>query len=83
LRALGRLDQASEAIERAVSWARANGEPDGWFHEEAAEISAALGREDAAREHARLALPLLFEADGSLADDAERLGRLRRLAGET
>jgi hypothetical protein len=43
---------------------------------------AALGRNEDAREQARLALPLLLKADSSLEDDPERLGQLRTLAGE-
>jgi tetratricopeptide (TPR) repeat protein len=81
-RALGRHEEAAEALEQAVSWAESQGSPDGWFHEELAEAYAALGRHAEAREQARLALPLLLEADASFADDTERADRLRRLAGE-
>ena len=77
LRALGRPAEAAAALEQAV----AAGEPDGWFHEELAEDYAALGREVDAREQARLALPLLLESDASLSADAERVARLRALAG--
>jgi tetratricopeptide (TPR) repeat protein len=80
LRALGRPGEAATLLEQAVSWAQEEGEPDGWFHEELAEDYAALGREADAREQARLALPLLLEADGSLKADHERVDRLRRLA---
>lgn len=80
LRALGRPDEAAALLEQAVAWAQAEGQPDGWFHEELAEDYAALGRDDEASEQARLALPLLVETDPSFAEDAERSARLRRLA---
>jgi tetratricopeptide (TPR) repeat protein len=80
LRALGRPAEAAQALEQAVSWAESEGKPDGWFHEELAEDYAALGRVGEAREQARLALPLLLEADESFERDGDRAGRLRRLA---
>jgi len=82
LRALGRSAEAVPLLEQAATWAIESGAPDGWFHEELAEEYAAIGREDDAYEHARLARPLLLEADPSFADDAERSARLRQLAGE-
>lgn len=75
LRTLGRAQEAAELLEQAIAWTNSAGEPDGSFHEELAESYAALGRNDEAREHARLALTLL-ELDG------ERLERLRTLGGE-
>ena len=81
LRALGRSDEAVPLVEQAAAWAEAEGAPDGWYHEELALEYAALGRGGDAREHARLAIPLLEAADPSLADDAERWAALRRLAG--
>jgi tetratricopeptide (TPR) repeat protein len=78
LRALGRPGEAAALLEQAVSWAESEGRPDAWFHEELAEDYAALGRHAEAREQARVALPLLPEAEG----DDERVDRLRRLAGE-
>jgi tetratricopeptide (TPR) repeat protein len=82
LRALGRPAEAAALLEQAVSWAEAEGKPDGWFHEELAEVYAALGRETEARDQARLAIPLLLEADASFAGDSERTARLRLLAGQ-
>lgn len=82
LRALGRPAEAVPLLEQAVAWARSEGSPDGWFHEELAESYAALGREEEAREHARAALQLLPDADASFQHDAVRSGRLSRLAGE-
>jgi tetratricopeptide (TPR) repeat protein len=82
LRALGRAGAAAPLLEEAVAWAEAAGRPDGWFHEELAEDYAALGRGEDAREQARLALPLLLEADPAFSADAERFARLRTLAGE-
>ena len=78
LRALGRPEEAAQLLEQAVAW----DESDGWFREELAEDYAALGRNDDAREQARLALPLLIAADPSFAGDEDRANRLRRLAGE-
>jgi tetratricopeptide (TPR) repeat protein len=83
LRALGRPAEAAATLEQAVAWTRTAGEPDGWFHEELAEDYAALGRNDEAREQARLALPLRVAADPSLPADRDRLARLRALAGES
>ena len=59
----------------------AEGAPDGWYHEALAESAAALGRADEAQHNAELALSLLPEADPSFAEDDERVGRLRELAG--
>ena len=81
LRALGRPAEAVPLLEQATTWAIESGSPDGWFHEELAEEYAAVGRDDEAREHARLALPLLEEADPSFAEDADRKARLGSLAG--
>lgn len=82
LRALGRSAEAVPLLEQATTWAIESGSPDGWFHEELAEEYAAIGLDDEAHEHARLALPLLLEADSSFAEDADRSTRLRQLAGE-
>jgi tetratricopeptide (TPR) repeat protein len=82
LRALGRPDEAAALLEQAVSWAKTEGRPDGWFHEELAEDYAALGREGEAREQAERALTLLLEEDESFESETERVARLRRLAGE-
>jgi len=80
LRALGRPDEAAALVEQAVAWADAEGRPDGWYHEELAEIYAALGRGDDAREHASRALELLPAADPGFETDVERSTRLRKLA---
>lgn len=82
LRALGRSAEAVPLLQQATTWAIESGAPDGWFHEELAEEYAAVGRADEVHEHARLALPLLLDADPSFAEDAERSVRLRQLAGE-
>lgn len=80
LRALGRPVEAAAQLEQAVAWAQSEGSPDGWFHEELAEDYAALGRDADAREQAKLARPLLLDADSSFESDTERVARLRRLA---
>jgi tetratricopeptide (TPR) repeat protein len=82
LRALGRPAEAAALLERAVAWARENGMPDGWFHEELAETYAALGRHPEAAEHARLAIDLLDQSDSDFPGDTTRTTRLRTLAGE-
>jgi tetratricopeptide (TPR) repeat protein len=81
LRALGRAEEAVPQLEQAVVSATRRGTSDGWLHEELAEEYAALGRADDAREHARLAIPLLEETDPTLAEDQERRARLAALAG--
>ena len=83
LRALGRAEEAIPQLEHAVAWAERTGAPDGWFHEELAEEYAAVGRNDDAREQARLAIPLLDEADPSFAEDPERSSRLNALAANS
>ena len=81
LRALGRSDEAIRLLEQAVGQARADGKPDGWYHEELAEEYAAVGRSEDARVQAQLAIPLLEQADPSFSEDADRSTRLRVLAG--
>ena len=80
LRALGRSEEAIPLLEQAVAWAEGESSPDGWFHEELAEEYAAAGRDTEAREQARLALPLLLEADPGFDADEKRADRLRALA---
>ena len=80
LRALGRSEEAVPLVEQAVAWAESEGRPDGWYHEELALEYAALGRSGEAAEQARLALPLLREADPDFAEDGERATALRSLA---
>jgi tetratricopeptide (TPR) repeat protein len=83
LRVLGRAAEAAPMLEAAVAWAEQEGAPDGWFHEELAEIYAALGRRGEARVHAEHALPLLLRDDPAFADDADRVARLRSIAGDS
>ena len=80
LRGLGRADEAIPLLEQAVAWATSAHRPDGWFHEELALDYAATGREDDAREQARVAIPLLQAEDPAFAGDAERRARLDALA---
>ena len=72
LRALGRLDEATEQLERAVAWAAEAGVDAPYFHEELAECYAAAGRADDARAHAERAVKLFGEHEAAGA----RLGRL-------
>jgi tetratricopeptide (TPR) repeat protein len=83
LRALDRADEGVEHAEWAFESAEAEGAPDGWYHEELAEIYAALGRHSDAATHAERALVLLADADDTLDPDGERAMRLRRLAERT
>lgn len=83
LRRLGRSDEAIPLLEQAVAWTEVEGAPDGWYHEELAEEYAAVGREGDAQEQARLAIPLLLEADPGFEADEQRIGRLRAVAGST
>ena len=80
LRALGRSPEAIPMLETAVAWADGEGAPDGWFHEELAEEYAAVGRDAAAAEQARAAIPLLERDDPDFATDEARTARLRALA---
>jgi tetratricopeptide (TPR) repeat protein len=79
--ALGHHNEAAEQLALAIAWTEDEKAPDGWYHEALAQSAAALGREDEARKNAELALELLSDADPSFADDDERAGRLRELAG--
>jgi tetratricopeptide (TPR) repeat protein len=78
LRVLGRPAEGLPLLEQGAAWARSEGKPEGWFHEELAETYAALARDGEAREQARLALPLLESDDPSF--DGARAARLRSLA---
>jgi tetratricopeptide (TPR) repeat protein len=80
LRALGRAGEGVPLLERAIASADGDGRSDGWLHEELAESFAAVGRNSDAGEQARLALPLLAEADPDFAQESERAKRLRTLA---
>jgi tetratricopeptide (TPR) repeat protein len=80
LRALSRPAEAREHAEWAVESAASEGTPDGWYHEELAEVYAALGRPEEAAAQAKRALDLLPEADSSFENDSERAQRLRDLA---
>lgn len=72
LRALGRLDEATAQLERAVAWATDAGVETPYFHEELAECYAAAGRMEEARVQAERAVELFGEHDAAGA----RLGRL-------
>lgn len=72
LRALGRLDEATAELERAVGWALAAGVDTPYFHEELAECYAAAGRADEARAQAERALQLFQDREAA----GTRLGRL-------
>lgn len=82
LHALGRTEEATPLLERAVEWAETEGTSDGWFHEALASGYADLGRAAEAATHAEKALDLLPEADASFEPDGERAAELRRLAGK-
>jgi tetratricopeptide (TPR) repeat protein len=72
LRALGRIDEATDQLELAVAWATEAGVETPYFHEELAECYAAAGRNEEARVQAERALDLFREHESAGA----RLGRL-------
>ncbi len=78
LRALGRIDEATARLERAVAWATEAGVETPYFHEELAECYAAAGRKDDARAQAERAVELFREDDGA----GGRLGRLLEPAAD-
>ena len=80
LRVLGRATEGAPLLERAVSSAAEDKRSDAWVHEELAETYAALGRQEDAREQARIAIPLLSNGDPDFTPDSERAERLRTLA---
>ena len=77
LRALGRLDEATAQLERAVAWATDAGIATPYFHEELAECYAAAGRMDDARAQAERAVQLFEEREAAGA----RLARLLEPSG--
>ena len=77
LRALGRIDEATGQLERAVAWATEAGVETPYFHEELAECYAAAGRTEEARVQAERAMELFEEHEAAGA----RLGRLLEPAG--
>lgn len=79
LRALDRAEEAAPLLERCVAWTEEIGKPDGFFHEELAEIYWTLERDADAAEQAAIAFPLLDEQDPGF--DDERRARLEELAG--
>ncbi len=81
LRTLGRNAEALAAQRQlAVDRAGAGLPPDGFVHEELAELLLLAGEEDEARRQFQLALPLLGEMDWMQDSEAERLERIERLA---
>jgi len=80
LRAQGKLAEALEVQERLRRETEAAGAPDGYVHEEIAEILLAQGRRDEARAEFHRAWDLLRDAD-DVKGDAARAERLRTAAG--
>lgn len=81
LRTLGRLDEALAIQSRLFEENEAAGAPDGYVHEEIAEIHLARGEEAGARPHFAAAWTLLSDDPWLRRDEAERLERMRRLGG--
>lgn len=77
LRALGRVEEATAELERAVAWAAQAGIDAPYFHEELAECYAAAGRADEARAQAERALALFQDDEAGRA----RVGKLLEPAG--
>lgn len=80
LRAQGKLAEALEVQERLRRESDAAGSPDGYVHEEIAEILLAQGRRDEARAEFHRAWDLLRDA-ADVKGDAARSERLRTAAG--
>jgi tetratricopeptide (TPR) repeat protein len=78
LRSLGRLEEALTQQRALLARAEASQDEDGFIHEELGELLLALGQGPEARPHFARASQLLAE---ELADQPERLARLRALGG--
>jgi tetratricopeptide (TPR) repeat protein len=86
LRLVGRVDESLTLQRQVLRDAEAQGEPDGYVHEELGECLLALGRPDEARAQFARAWELLSMDPWFPNDEAARLERIRRLAtgeGET
>ncbi|HRK20997.1 MAG TPA: tetratricopeptide repeat protein, partial [Fimbriimonadaceae bacterium] len=76
MRSLGRIEEAL-AIQRELL---ASGESDGFVEEEMGECLLALGREDEAKPHFAKAYEMLSKVDWMVANEKDRLNRLRKLS---
>lgn len=73
LRALGRVDEATDRLETAAAWATGAGVETPYIHEELAECYAAAGRRDEARVQAERALELFRDDEAARARVARLL----------
>lgn len=80
LRTLGRLDEALAEQRALEAEMQAAGKPDGYVHEEIAELLLAKGDAPGARPHFARAWELLSTDDGLKSGEPQRLERMRRLA---
>lgn len=83
-RSLGRLDEAlAEQLSLQADMAAADHEEDGYNSEEIGEILLELGRDSEARPHFARAAELLSADPWLVANEPERLERLRRLGADS
>ena len=81
LRSLGRLEEALAQQRELLAEEEAFGETAGFTWEEIGECLLALGREVEARPHFAQAYSALSQDAWLIAEEGERLARLRRLGG--
>jgi tetratricopeptide (TPR) repeat protein len=81
LRDLGRHDEALAIQERLLAEYEAEDSDDGYVHEELAELYLLAGREDEAKGQFIRAYEVLSQDSWMVKDQAERLARLKQLAG--
>jgi len=81
LRALGRVEEALTIQQRILRECEAEERKDGFVFEELAECSLALGRTDEARGYFAAAYAELVNDPHFVADEPQRLARLRELGG--
>ncbi len=81
LRSLGRVEEALAAQQALKAEHTAAGSEDAYVEEELGECLHALGRTDEARPHFAAAYAALSKDSWMVANEAERLTRLKELAG--
>ena len=79
MRMLGRVEEALAIQQHLLAIYDAEGEQDGYVHEEIGECLLLLGREDEARPQFALAYEVLSKDDWLVAEEPDRLARLKAL----
>lgn len=82
LRSLERVDEALAMQEALLEEARAASAPDGYTQEEMGELLLLKGNETRARAHFKTAYELLSQDPWMMENEAERMKRMKRLAGQ-